>query len=70
MTLRGTFIPIHAANQDKCTPHVQLDAMAIYEADRQTVVAALEELGSKVWNERGAMVVSKFKSIGKMVSCK
>jgi len=24
-TLRGTFIPIHAANQDKCTPQATQD---------------------------------------------
>ena len=40
------------------------DAVAIYEADRTAVVAALTAPGSIARNERGAMPVSKFKSIG------
>ena len=36
----------------------------IYEADRQAVVAALSAPGSPARNERGALAVSKFKSIG------
>src|SRR5687767_9192533 len=42
------------------------DATAIYEADRATVLAALEAPGSKARNERGALAVSKFKSIGRL----
>ena len=40
------------------------DALAIYEADRQAVVATLSAPGSRARNERGALAVSKFKSIG------
>jgi hypothetical protein len=40
------------------------DATAIYEADRPAVLAALKAPGSKARNERGALAVSKFKSIG------
>lgn len=39
----------------------------IYEADRATVKAALLKPGSKARNERGALAVSKFISIGKQV---
>lgn len=41
-----------------------LDAMAIYEASREAVIEALSKPGSKARNERGALSVSKFKSIG------
>lgn len=41
-----------------------LDAVEIYEAERPAVVAALKEPGSKARNERGALGVNKFKSIG------
>ena len=44
-----------------------LDATAIYEADRESVLVALAAPGSKARNERGALGVSKFKSIGKLV---
>jgi hypothetical protein len=44
-----------------------LDAMSIYEADRAAVLAALEAPGSRSRNERGALGVSKLKSIGEMV---
>ncbi len=40
------------------------EASAIYEADRQAVETALSARGSKARNERGALAVSKFKSIG------
>ena len=40
------------------------DASAIYEADRQAIIAALSAPGSRARNERGALAVSKFKSIG------
>lgn len=43
------------------------DATEIYEADRQPVIAALTAPGSKARNERGALAVSKFKSIGRLV---
>ena len=40
------------------------DAVEIYEADRAAVLTVLAAPGSKARNERGAMAVSKFKSIG------
>lgn len=40
-----------------------LDATAIYEAPREAVIAALTKPGSKSRNERGALGISKFKSI-------
>lgn len=40
------------------------DATEIYEAERPAVIAALAAPGSKARNERGALPVSKFKSIG------
>lgn len=40
------------------------EAAAIYEAARADVLAALAAPGSKSRNERGALSVSKFKSIG------
>jgi hypothetical protein len=42
------------------------DAVEIYQAEREAIVAALSLPGSKARNERGAMAVSKFKSIGKL----
>lgn len=42
------------------------DATEIYEADRAIVLATLAAPGSKARNERGAMAVSKFKSIGRL----
>ncbi len=39
------------------------DATAIYEAEREDVIAALTAPGSKSRNERGALGVGKFKSI-------
>lgn len=44
-----------------------LTAEAIWEADREAVVEALSAPGSKARNERGALAVSKFKSIGRRV---
>ena len=44
-----------------------LDATEIYEADRKPVIAALTAPGSKARNERGALAVSKFRSIGRLV---
>lgn len=43
-----------------------LDAVEIFEAERPAVIAALEAPGSRARNERGAMAVSKFKSIGRL----
>src|SRR5690606_2308109 len=40
---------------------------AIYEADRAAVMEALQKPGSKARNERGALAITKFKSIGKQV---
>ena len=42
------------------------DAVEIYEAERVAVVTVLAAPGSKARNERGAMAVSKFKSIGRL----
>lgn len=42
------------------------DAQAIYEAAWPDVVAALTAPGSRARNERGALAVSKFKSIAKL----
>jgi hypothetical protein len=41
------------------------NATSIYEADREDVLRALAEPGSKSRNERGALGVSKFKSIAR-----
>lgn len=40
------------------------EATAIYEASREAVIAALTKPGSKSRNERGALGIAKFKSIG------
>jgi hypothetical protein len=42
------------------------DALEIHEAQRPAVLDALAAPGSKARNERGALAVSKFKSIGKL----
>lgn len=42
----------------------EFEATVIYEAPRTAVVAALTKPGSKSRNERGALGISKFKSIG------
>jgi len=42
------------------------NAMAIHEAEREAIVSALIAPGSKARNERGALSVSKFKSIGQL----
>lgn len=44
-----------------------LQPTAVYEADRVAVENALRAPGSKARNERGALSVSKFKSIGSKV---
>lgn len=43
------------------------EATAIYEASRPAVEKALSAPGSKARNERGALAVSKFKSIGRVI---
>ena len=43
------------------------EATEIHEAGRDAVIAALTEPGSRARNERGALAVSKFKSIGHRV---
>ncbi|ODT05160.1 MAG: hypothetical protein ABS52_00160 [Gemmatimonadetes bacterium SCN 70-22] len=45
----------------------EFDAFAIYEADREAVLAALSARGSKARNERGALSVTKFKAISRLV---
>lgn len=42
------------------------EAVAIHEATRADVLAALAAPGSKARNERGALSVTKFRSIGKV----
>ena len=44
-----------------------LEVQSIYEADRASINKALLTPSSKARNERGALSVSKFKSIGKLV---
>jgi hypothetical protein len=43
------------------------NAVEIWEADREAVVSALNLPGSIARNERGALAVSKFKSIGRRI---
>ena len=43
------------------------DALAIHEAERAPVLAALAVPGSKARNERGALSLSEFRSIGRLV---
>jgi hypothetical protein len=45
----------------------QFEATAIYEAARPAVEAALLEPGSRARNERGALAISKFKSISHQI---
>lgn len=42
------------------------DALEIHEAERADILKALSAPGSKARNDRGALGVSKFKSIGKL----
>ena len=44
-----------------------LDPIAIYEARRPAIRRALKKPGSKARNERGALSVSKFKAIGRLL---
>ena len=46
---------------------IDLEPTAIFEADRATVESVLRAPGSKARNERGAMSVSKFRSIARKV---
>lgn len=41
-----------------------LEAVEIYESDRESITKALLKPGSKARNERGSLGISKFKSIG------
>lgn len=45
----------------------RFDPLAIFETDRASLEAALMKPGSKARNERGALSVSKFKSIGAQI---
>ena len=42
------------------------EAIKIHDAERAAVLQALSALGSKARNERGALAVSKVKSIAKL----
>ena len=44
-----------------------LDVTAIYEASRTRLARAIRKPGSKARNKRGALPVSKFKSVGHQV---
>ena len=46
---------------------IDLEALVIYEASRAKVRAALEAPGSRARNERGALAISKFKAISRVV---
>ena len=41
--------------------------VVIYEADRAAITEALQRPGSKARNERGALAITKFRSIGRQV---
>ena len=43
------------------------DTISLHEAGRQDVLRALQAPGSKSRNERGALSVSQFKKMGKLV---
>lgn len=45
----------------------EFSPMAIYEADRPAITEALQRPGSKARNERGALAINKFRSIGRQV---
>jgi hypothetical protein len=45
----------------------RFEPLAIFEAGRQPLESALTKPGSKARNERGALTVSKFKSIGRQI---
>ncbi|MGD0515967.1 MAG: hypothetical protein ABSA26_00395 [Thermoguttaceae bacterium] len=44
-----------------------LEPTKIYEADRSVISQAIQIPGSKARNERGALTINKFKSIGKLL---
>jgi hypothetical protein len=46
---------------------VDFRATGIWQAEREAITAAIAAPGSKVRNERGALAVSKFKSIGRKI---
>ena len=45
----------------------RFEPLWIYEADRASIEAALLDPGSKSRNERGALEITKFKSIGRQI---
>lgn len=45
----------------------RFEPLAIFEADRGPLEAALTRPGSRARNERGALSISKFRSIGKQI---
>lgn len=46
---------------------MEFRATEIWQAERESIAAAIAAPGSKARNERGALVVSKFKSIGRKI---
>lgn len=44
----------------------EMEAVEIWEAPREAVIAALDAPGSKARNERGALSMSKVRSIGRL----
>jgi hypothetical protein len=60
--IRQEFDGVLLVLMDEC-----YNATAIYEADRKQIVAALKAPGSKSRNDRGALSVNKFKTIGRLV---
>ena len=46
---------------------VDFRATGIWQAEREAITAAIAAPGSKARNERGALAVSKFKSIGRKI---
>lgn len=45
---------------------IEFNATEIWEADRGPILAALAHPGSRARNERGALGITKFKSLGKL----
>lgn len=45
----------------------EFEVLSIYEAERPAIEKAICALGSKARNERGALSVSKFKSISRLI---
>lgn len=44
-----------------------LEAIAIYQASREAIVAALTRPGSKARNERGSLAIAQFKAISQLL---